>query len=582
MDDHNKRTIQAIIACVLVAMIYTQVVLAPAKKNAPPTPSTTTQTTSTPLAVATTGTSQITSTAPTPSGATAGVIPVGAPLKHPSLAELQKGQLITVETGKIKLTITTLGARVSSFQLKDYKQNLGETEPLDMVDNPDGAVLPLGLYVGQISDDFVSYTLKSVNDAAPPGNNIAIPEGGQAVLSFEGVLPDGTGITKKIDLKAESFLFNVSVALAKPRTDSEPVWLEWAHYYPKAQEKNSRIKLTHLTYLDGYGKVKHVPLDEIPEGVRDFGTSQWVSLGDLYFMATLIPSVSGRNTILGREGEVLLGRVAGTPSGGTFTMYVGPKDYKTLSHLGFNLERSIDLGWFTFLAYPLLWMIHYLHLFLGNYGLAIIALTLIVKSMLLPLTKASLESMKKMQQLQPEINALRERIKDPNQLNQEILGLYKRKRVNPAGGCLPILIQLPVFLGLYQALLNSIELRHSPFALWIQDLSAPESLHLFGIGIPVMVLIMASTMMIQQWTTPSPTMDPAQKKAMMIMPFVFAIMFIVFPMPAGLVLYWLVNNLISITQQVYLRREGGGASAYKATFMASIVIFGVAYILTLI
>ena len=216
-----------------------------------------------------------------------------------------------------------------------------------------------------------------------------------------------------------------------------------------------------------------------------------------------------------------------------------------------------------------------------NYGLAIIALTLIVKTVMLPLSKASFESMRKMQEVQPEIKALRERIKDATQLNQETFALYKRRGINPMGGCFPIAIQIPVFLGLYQALLNALELRHAPFALWITDLSAPEKLELFGVGVPVMVLLMAASMIIQQWTTPNPSADPAQQKMMMFMPLIFAGMFIIYPMPAGLVLYWLVNNIISITQQMYMRNTKRG-SVYTGTLIASLLIFGAGYILTLI
>jgi YidC/Oxa1 family membrane protein insertase len=213
--------------------------------------------------------------------------------------------------------------------------------------------------------------------------------------------------------------------------------------------------------------------------------------------------------------------------------------------------------------------------------MAIIALTLIVKTVMLPLSKASYSSMKKMQEVQPEIKALRERIKDPTQLNQEIFALYQRRGINPMGGCFPIAIQIPVFLGLYNALLNSIELRHAGFALWITDLSAPERLEMFGVGVPVMVLLMSASMIIQQWTTPNPSADPQQQKMMMLMPVVFAAMFIIYPMPAGLVLYWLVNNIISITQQVYMRNTAKG-SVYTATFVTSLLILGVGYILTLI
>ena len=188
--------------------------------------------------------------------------------------------------------------------------------------------------------------------------------------------------------------------------------------------------------------------------------------------------------------------------------------------------------------------------------------------------------MNAMQKLQPEIKALRDRIQDPTQLNQEMMALYKKHGVNPMGGCLPMLIQLPVFLGLYNALNNSIEMRHAPFALWITDLSSVERLEVFGIGIPVMVLLMGASMFLQQWTTPS-SADPQQKKIMMMMPVIFTISFVIFPFPSGLVLYWLVNNLISIIQQVYLRSEKH-ASAIQGTFLASILIFFVGYVLTLI
>lgn len=188
--------------------------------------------------------------------------------------------------------------------------------------------------------------------------------------------------------------------------------------------------------------------------------------------------------------------------------------------------------------------------------------------------------MKAMQDLQPEIKALRERIKDPTELNQEMLGLYKKRGVNPMGGCFPMMLQIPVFLGLYNALLNAMELRHAPFALWINDLASPERLEIFGIGVPVMILIMGVSMIIQQWTTPT-TADPAQKKAMMLRPFIFTGMFIVFPFTSGLVLYWLVNNLISIVQQVYLRGNSK-ASPLQATILASVGIFSLGYIITLL
>jgi YidC/Oxa1 family membrane protein insertase len=378
-----------------------------------------------------------------------------------------------------------------------------------------------------------------------------------------------------------SNFYTVDIFLDRPSPAGQPVWLEWTHYYSSAVESELRIKHV-ITSLDLANKIQRKPVEEVVQGLTQYGANKWVALGDMYFTTALVPTVDTISSVIGRSGDLLMTRVAGTVNGGQFHAYSGPKDYKVLESIGgLGLERTVDLGWFSFLALPLLWLLRFLHSLVGNWGVAIIGLTLLVKAVMLPLSKASAQSAKKMQQLQPEIKALRERVKDPNQLNQEMLALYKRKGVNPAGGCLPVLIQIPVFLGLYNALLNALELRHAPYAGWIRDLSAPESLQIFGIGVPVMVLLMAATMVYQTWTAPNPSADPAQQKMMMIMPVVFAGMFIVFPMPAGLVLYWLINNIISIVQQLYMKSSDKGA-VYVGTAVASAVIFGVGYLLTLI
>ncbi|MCL4136868.1 UNVERIFIED_CONTAM: hypothetical protein GTU68_047168 [Idotea baltica] len=229
---------------------------------------------------------------------------------------------------------------------------------------------------------------------------------------------------------------------------------------------------------------------------------------------------------------------------------------------------------------PILSLIKFFYTLFGNYGLAIILLTLIIKLVLLPLTKTSYTSMKAMQDLQPEIASLRERVKDPSQLNQELMGLYKKKGVNPMGGCLPMVLQFPVFLGMFNALQNSIDLRHAPFALWVNDLSVPEALPLFGYSIPFMILLMGATMFLQQLTMPSAG-DPAQKKMMLFMPVIFTGMFLIYPFPSGLVLYWLINNIISILQQKFMT-GGKKYNVFQITIISSLVIFFLAFILTLI
>lgn len=575
--ENNQRSLQAIILCVLVAVLYTQFFIAPKDRaRQQQLRQQQLQQQASPSA----------SSAPAPAAQSGVTVvppqPAVVARSHPTQAELRKALTSKVNLGNTEVSFAHLGARIAHYKLAAYKLNQGSDEALDLVDAPEGSQLPMGVYVGAESDERSMYALTAINGSAPSSQSVElnVQQGSVVTLDFTGTLPSGAAITKRVTLTGGSYLFRVDVTLDRPVAGGQPVWLEWSHFYSSAIEKELRIKHA-LTYLDDRNKIQHVQLDQIGEGIRVYGTSKWVSLGDTYFTSTIIPTTTVPNTELGREGDLFIGRVAGTSTGGNFLSYVGPKDYKTLEASGYSLERSIDLGWFSFLALPLLWLLHFLYGLLGNYGVAIIGLTLIVKTVMLPLSKASFESARKMQDLAPEIKALRERIKDPTQLNQETFALYKRKGVNPMGGCLPVAVQIPVFLGLYNALLNAIELRHAPFALWITDLSSPEKLELFGVGVPVMVLLMAGSMIYQQWTTPTPSADPAQQKMMMIMPVIFAGMFIVFPMPAGLVLYWLVNNIISIIQQLYMRNAQKG-SVYVGTMIASAIIFGAGFLLTLI
>jgi YidC/Oxa1 family membrane protein insertase len=326
-------------------------------------------------------------------------------------------------------------------------------------------------------------------------------------------------------------------------------------------------------------EVEHTIFPSIEEaGLKTKDGLTWAAFSDQYFLSAIV----GNTPAPGRVGKVKIGdqelfvAQLSAPSGSAaFSVYAGPKDYRLLKELGHDLHRTVDLGFFSFLAQPLLWLLRQLNSLLNNWGLSIIALTLLLKAAFLPLTKASFTSMKAMQEIAPEIKALRERISDSTQLNQEMIALYKRRGVNPLGGCFPVLIQIPVFLGLYNALLHTIELRHAPFALWIHDLSAPEWLSLGFISVPVLVILMTALMVIQQALTPSP--DPTQKKMMMIMSLAFSFIFINFP--AGLTLYWLINSLISVIQQKVITK-GSRLSPALATAIGSIAIFGGAFILT--
>jgi YidC/Oxa1 family membrane protein insertase len=229
-----------------------------------------------------------------------------------------------------------------------------------------------------------------------------------------------------------------------------------------------------------------------------------------------------------------------------YLLFFGPKDQELLKAANHQLERAVYFGWFDMLAKPLLYVLVFFYGFLKNYGLAIILLTIIIKLLFWPLTHKSYASMKAMQKLQPEMQKLREKFKsDKERLNKELMELYKKHSVNPLGGCLPMLVQIPVFFALYKVLLDSIALRQAPFMLWLTDLSAKDPYY-------ITPLLMGASMFVQQKMTPT-SADPMQAKIFMFMPVVFTFLFLNFP--SGLVIYWLVNNLLTIAQQYYINRR---------------------------
>jgi YidC/Oxa1 family membrane protein insertase len=216
-----------------------------------------------------------------------------------------------------------------------------------------------------------------------------------------------------------------------------------------------------------------------------------------------------------------------------------------LKELGIGAEKLLDFGYFTFVAKPLLWFLKLTNTVTKNFGVDIIILSILIKIIFIPLTQISFKSMKEMQKVQPEMSRLKETYKnDKARLQQEIMLLYKRRKINPMSGCLPMVIQIPVFIALYNALQNAIEMRHAPFFLWIRDLSAKDPIYLAPI-------VMGVSMVIQQKMTPT-SADPAQAKMFMLMPIMFTFLFLNFP--SGLVLYWLVNNILSIAHQYYINK----------------------------
>ncbi len=286
---------------------------------------------------------------------------------------------------------------------------------------------------------------------------------------------------------------------------------------------------------------------EDPEG--------WGGIMSRYFLSVWIPDPKLKNTIFARADgpdsftgfKAPLPRVApGEQVQATETLYLGPKEQSLLESLGRNLRRSVDYGVLSFLAIPLFHVLKFFHGIVGNYGFAIMLVVLVLKFLFYPLYSVSYRTMGKMKDLQPKLERLREQYKDNReQLNQEMRKLFREERVNPLGGCLPILVQIPVFISLYWVLLESIELRHEPFILWIDDLTSKDPFY-------VLPVLMGASMLAQQLLNPTP-MDSTQKQILLAMPIVFTAFVTQFP--AGLVLYWVTNNLISIAQQWWITRK---------------------------
>jgi YidC/Oxa1 family membrane protein insertase len=229
-------------------------------------------------------------------------------------------------------------------------------------------------------------------------------------------------------------------------------------------------------------------------------------------------------------------------------LFVGPQEEKKLEALAPGLELVKDYGWFTIIAKPLFWLLDQLHKLIGNWGWAIVALVVLLKAAFYWLNAKAYASMAKMKAINPKIMEMRERLKDkPQQMQQEMMRIYKEEKVNPLGGCLPILVQMPVFIALYWVLLSSVEMRNAPWLAWITDLSVRDPLF-------ILPVVMTGTTLLQTWLNPTPP-DPMQAKMMWIMPLVFSVMFFFFP--AGLVLYWITNNLLSIAQQWVINRRLG-------------------------
>lgn len=480
---------------------------------------------------------------------------------EPPVAEAAQleGRPITIETDLYSARISTLGGRIESFTLKRYREtNEPDSPPLELIVEGPEIDRPLGLELrgAQVwSDARVVYE--------PSTERIEIGGGDTATLELRAQIA-GEPLVKRLSFRGDDYPIDLHVdtprAEALPKelnssaADGQPpsVALVWAK---TVHEENGRVFEGAAALVDGKVIQRGLGSLETPETLT--GSVTWAGFEDHYFLSAVAPDRAsavllrpGKQTI---EAKILTARDAEGATRVGYALFLGPKDLKVLEAAGHGFERGLNLGWFGPISLLLLRVLNLSHRVTGNYGVDIILLTCLVKIAFWPLTQKSFKSMREMQKLQPEMTKLREKYKDDaKQMNVEIMELYKRHKVNPLGGCLPMVLQIPVFFGLYQLLANTIQLRHAPFVLWINDLAAPERLEVMGYGIPVLTLLLGVSMFVQQRMAP-PAGDPTQQKIMMFMPLIFTFMFIGFP--AGLTLYWLTNNVLTIAQQYFVIRQ---------------------------
>ncbi len=527
----------------------------------------------------TTATTQATATAKAPAAAQAPGTTQAPPAAVPALpataaaaaGSAGKARDVTVRTPLYTAVFSEKGGTIKKLTLHKYyaepnKQG-GRYVLLDLEDQPGGS---LGLSLTKAAPALDSQVFKADK------HQITLAAGDKpASLSFTAREGDVL-VQKTYTFSPGRYQFGLAVRVR--------------NLGQKALETAPEISLTETDKKQGHNKYAFtgVQLYTTDNGLTELdpgdlkdkpvksGDMKWMAMSIPYFMGAVIPlsEPQAKRSMRGSIGKdgMMTGTMVGAPlkigPGKTmdrsYIVFYGPRDLEVLKPIGHELARAVDFGWFDIIAKPMLAALNFLYSFLGNYGIAIILVTILTKVIFWPLTAKSYKSMAQMQKLQPHIKRLKEKYKDDKQrMNQEMMQLYKTYKVNPMGGCLPMVVQIPVFIAFYKVLGASIELRHAPFMFWINDLSAPDrllpGLHLPWVGgIPVLTLLMGVSMFFQQKMTPT-AMDPTQAKMMMLMPVVFTFVFINFP--SGLVLYWLVNNLLSIGQQYYTNKQKAAGKA---------------------
>lgn len=449
-------------------------------------------------------------------------------------------ELTTVETPLFKAVFTSAGGGIKSLELRNYHVDL--KNPAEV--NAAQKVAILNSFRSQFDLGGTS----EIPSLKPSSASLSLAEGASGKLTYAGVLSNGLTVEKTYTFSADTYFINTELKAFNSTGTALSVRADTVLNAPVSGKDETGYHQGPIVKSEK----ELVRQKEDDKTLAGSSKLKWLGLEDKYFLAALIPLTEAQFAWVtevpspGSSRATLQFPVNLAPGGSSRLLYntfLGPKEYDTLLKQKAGLEEAIEFGWFDWMAKPFLVVLNFFERYIGNYGIAIIVLTVIIKILFYPLTKKSLHSMRDMQRMQPQMAALKEKYKDDKQkMNKELMELYKRHKINPVGGCLPMVLQIPVFIALYEVLYVAIELRHAPFFLWITDLSAKDPYYITPI-------LMGATMFLQQKMTPT-SVDPAQQKIMMLMPIVFTFMFLSFP--AGLVLYWLVNNVLSIGQQYFI------------------------------
>lgn len=487
-------------------------------------------------------------TAPVASQAT-----TNSSMPNESALQLAKGDNIQVETDVYKLIINTIGGDIRFLELKAHKDADNKNKNLVLMDDtpPTLYVTQSGLIGNDLPNHKTAYTSQEKSYQLQPGQDVL-------TVVLNSTNANGVEVSKSYSFKRNSYQIALNYQIKNNTAAAIPASVYYQFLHDSESNQGTRLMPTFTggAYFTGADKYKKISFSDMAKDpLNKTAQDGWVALVQHYFVSAWIPKQDVTREYYTKKlssnvfsvGSV--SNVGNIQPGATLTipatLYTGPQIQDQMEKAAPGLEYVVDYGWLKFIASPLFWVLSKIESLVHNWGVAIIILTVLLKLAFFHLSATSYRSMAHMRELAPRLQKMKEQYGDDRlKMQQAMMELYRKEKINPMSGCLPILIQIPVFIALYYVLLGSVELRNAPFFGWIQDLSAKDPFY-------ILPVLMGLSMIIQTRLNPTPP-DPIQAKVMQIMPIMMSIFFFFFP--AGLVLYWLVNNILSIAQQWYINK----------------------------